>query len=74
MNFLAPVWALMGLIAVPLVLLYLLKQKRPDLQISSTILWARTLADMRASTPFQKLRRHLLLLLQLIILAAWCLR
>ncbi|HVT81001.1 MAG TPA: BatA domain-containing protein, partial [Phycisphaerae bacterium] len=70
LSFLAPVWALMGLIAVPLVLLYLLKQKRPDLQISSTLLWAKTLADMRASTPFQKLRRNLLLLLQLIILAA----
>ncbi len=70
MNFLAPIWALMGLIAVPIVLLYLLRQKRPDMAISSTILWAKTLADMRASTPFQKLRRNLLLLLQLIILAA----
>jgi hypothetical protein len=52
------------------VLLYLLRQKRPNLEISSTLLWSKVLADMRASTPFQKLRRNLLLLLQLLILAA----
>jgi hypothetical protein len=60
----------MGLLALPLIALYLLRQKRPDLTISSTLLWSRALADMRASTPFQKLRRNLLLLLQLFILAA----
>lgn len=60
----------MGLLAAPLVLLYLLRQKRPDMPISSTLLWSKTLADMRASTPFQKLRRNLLLFLQLFILAA----
>jgi len=60
----------MGLLAVPLVLLYILRQKRPDTPVSSTLLWSRTLADLRASTPFQKLRRNLLLLLQLLILAA----
>lgn len=69
-NFLAPWWGLMGLLALPLVALYLLRQKRPDVTISSTLLWSKALADMRASTPFQKLRRNLLLLLQLLILAA----
>ena len=69
-NFLAPGWALMGLIAVPIILLYVLRQKRPDMPISSTLLWSKTLADMRASTPWQKLRRNLLLFLQLLILAA----
>jgi Ca-activated chloride channel family protein len=69
-NFLVPAWGWMGLLALPLVALYLLRQKRPDLTISSTLLWSRALADMRASTPFQKLRRNLLLLLQLLILAA----
>ena len=69
-NFLEPLWGWMGLLAVPVVLLYLLRQKRPELAISSTLLWSRTMADLRASTPFQKLRRNLLLLLQLIILAA----
>jgi len=69
-SFLAPWWGLMGLLAIPIVLLYILRQKRPDLAVSSTILWSKALADMRASTPFQKLRRNLLLLLQLLILAA----
>jgi hypothetical protein len=69
-NFLAPWWGLMGLLAVPLVALYLLKVRRPAMEISSTLLWSKALADMRASTPFQKLRRNLLLLLQLLILAA----
>jgi hypothetical protein len=70
LSFLSPLWALMGLVAIPIILLYILRQKRPDMPISSTLLWSKTLADMRASTPFQKLRRHLLLLLQLLILAA----
>jgi Ca-activated chloride channel family protein len=70
MSFLSPLWALMGLIAIPIILLYVLRQKRPDMPVSSTLLWSKTLADMRASTPFQKLRRNLLLLLQLLILAA----
>ena len=70
LSFLAPPWALLGLIAVPIILLYVLRQKRPDTPVSSTLLWSKTLADMRASTPFQKLRRNLLLLLQLLILAA----
>lgn len=70
LNFLTPWWGLLALAAVPLVLLYLLRQRRPDQPISSTLLWSKTLADMRASHPFQKLRRNLLLLLQLLILAA----
>src|ERR1035437_5977397 len=69
-NFLAPIWGWMGLLAVPLVLLYILRQKRPDVPVSSTLLWSKTLADLRDSTPFQKVRRNLLLLLQLLILAA----
>jgi hypothetical protein len=69
-NFLAPWWGLLGLLAIPIVALYILRQKRPDQPISSTLLWNKVLADMRASTPFQKLRRNLLLLLQLLILAA----
>jgi len=69
-TFLAPWWGLLGLLAIPIVALYLLRQKRPDMPFSSVLLWSKALSDMRASTPFQKLRRHLLLLLQLLILAA----
>jgi hypothetical protein len=69
-SFLAPEWGWLGLLAVPLVALYLLRQRRADVRVSSTLLWSKTLADMQASSPFQKLRRNLLLLLQLLILAA----
>lgn len=69
-TFLSPWWGLLGLLAIPIIALYILRQKRPDMPISSTLLWSKALADSRASTPFQKLRRNLLLLLQLLILAA----
>src|SRR5437660_1590886 len=69
-SFLTPWWGLLGLLAIPLVALYILRQRRPAQVISSTLLWSQVLADMRASTPFQKLRRNLLLIIQLLILAA----
>jgi hypothetical protein len=68
-GLLAPVGlALFGL-AVPLVLLYLLKQKRQDRVVPSTMLWAKVLSDIQARHPFQRLRANLLLLLQLLVLA-----
>ncbi len=56
-------------LAVPILLLYLLKMKRQDRLVPSTILWARLAQDLQASHPFQKLRRNLLLFLQLLMLA-----
>lgn len=56
-------------LAVPLVLLYLLKMKRQDRVVPSTLLWARAIQDLQATHPFQKLRRSLLLILQLLLLA-----
>jgi hypothetical protein len=69
MTFLAPLFALAALAAVPIVLLYLLKMKRQEKVISSTLLWQETIKDVEANVPFQRLRAHLLLILQMLVLA-----
>ncbi|HUT37281.1 MAG TPA: BatA and WFA domain-containing protein [Planctomycetota bacterium] len=60
---------LFGLI-VPLVLFYFLKLKRPRLEVPSLYLWRQVVNDSRVNSPFQRFKRNLLLLLQLLILIA----
>lgn len=71
MNWLTPMPAIIAAsIAVPaLVILYFLKLRRRNVEISTTLLWKKAIQDMQANAPFQRLRRNILLLLQLIILA-----
>jgi Ca-activated chloride channel homolog len=69
MSFLSPL-ALLGLLFVPVVLaMYLLKLRRDQQVVPSTLLWQRLLTDVEANAPWQRLRRSLLLLLQLLLVA-----
>ena len=72
MEWLTPMTALYaGAAAVPLLLLmYFLKLKRVEQIVSSTLLWKRAVQDLQVNAPFQKIRRNLLFLLQLLLLLA----
>ncbi|GAG34530.1 unnamed protein product, partial [marine sediment metagenome] len=71
MQFLAPA-ALLALLplAGAIILLYLLRLRRREMVIPSVFLWRRAVEDVQANAPFQKLRRNLLLFLQLAALSA----
>lgn len=74
MTFLAPGAGLIAAgICLPIVvLLYFLKLRRRPLRVSSTLLWERTVRDLQVNAPFRWLRPSLLLLLQILALAALC--
>jgi Ca-activated chloride channel family protein len=63
---LSDLW-LLSLLA-PLVLFYFLKLRRPRAEIPSLVLWRQVLQDQRVNSPFQKFKRNLLLLLQILLL------
>ena len=70
LSILQPTALLYALLAIPILLLYMLRMRRREQPVPSVLLWTLLLRDRRASTPWQRLRRNLLLLLQLLILAS----
>lgn len=53
-------------IAGLIVAMYILKLRRRDVSVSSTFLWRQVIRDVQANAPFQKLRKNMMLLLQLL--------
>jgi len=67
-GFVFPFGGWFFLALIPLVILYFLKLKRPRQDIPSLALWQSVVNDQRVNSPFQKFKRNLLLLLQLILI------
>ncbi len=75
MELLAPAQLAWLSLLVPLIALYILKRRREERTVGSTLLWEAALRDMRAERPFKKLILHLSLILQIlaILLGAFAL-
>lgn len=67
-GFFAPAAAWLFLLLLPLIAFYFLKLKRPRVIIPSLVLWRQVLNDQRVNAPFQRFRRNLLLLVQILLL------
>ena len=69
-NTLAPgYWALLSLIPLGIFALYFLKLKRQPVEVPSTYLWHRVIEDLHVNSLWQRLRKSLLLFLQLLMIA-----
>lgn len=59
-------WLVLAGVPVAIIALYFLKLKRRPVHVPSTLLWRRSIEDLHVNSLFQRLRRNLLLLLQLL--------
>ena len=66
MTFYSP-WGFLALIGVPIIIvLYLLKRRHEDFTVSSLFLWEEVIKDIEANAPWQKLKKNILMILQII--------
>jgi hypothetical protein len=63
-------WLIMAAIPPLIVMLYFLKLRRQPVIVPSTYLWKRTIEDLHVNSIWQRLRKNLLLLFQLLVLLA----
>ncbi|MBN1583489.1 MAG: BatA and WFA domain-containing protein, partial [Anaerolineae bacterium] len=70
MSFLSPLALGLASLLPLVILMYLLKLRRSEQVVSSVYLWRRMVRDVEANAPWQKLRRNLLLIVQLLFLGA----
>lgn len=63
-------WLILASLPPLVIMLYFLKLRRVPIEVPSTYLWRRTVEDMHVNSIWQRLRRNLLLLLQLLTLLA----
>ena len=68
MNLISPQNFLFAPLIGIIVLLYVLRLKRKERVVSSTLLWQSAVRDLQANAPWQKLRSSLLMWLQILFL------
>jgi Ca-activated chloride channel homolog len=70
MSFLAPLGLALGVMIPVLILFYLLKVRRQEIEVGSTYLWQDLLRDLAAHEPWQRFHWSILLILQLLVVGA----
>ncbi|MEQ8210448.1 MAG: BatA and WFA domain-containing protein [Lacipirellulaceae bacterium] len=69
-NTLGPAaWTAIALVPPAIFALYFLKLRRTPVEVPSTYLWHRVIEDLRVNSLWQRLRKSLLLLLQILLVA-----
>lgn len=69
MTLLAPLGLLASLLAVPILVIHMLRPRRPRTMVSSLLHWEGLRTPISANQPWQRLRWSLLLILQLAVVA-----